>query len=205
MATKLREQVYRQYKELGLTRGEMSILACIADRARPDGTASFPGKERIMRETGYCRRWVMIILRRLEVKGCIKPVSLLGGRGNKTSYHIPLNQFGRIIPEPLSAPDEPFLDVDDQAAASSSPAIPETPRPGRLVEAPPGNYRDGYTPRNLPAVRVEELSLEQLIKLAEAKVAKMNQIGGSIGRRMLDQAKAELLELQQRQQGGYVT
>lgn len=130
MSTRVRESVLRQRRELGLTRAETAILACIADRIPRGDISTFISRERICAETGYCRRWVMITLRRLEDKGLLIISSKVGGRGHIIHYEIPYDQYSNCIVQ-LAPPAAAAEEFDQEPTL---PQIPETPQPKTLEE-----------------------------------------------------------------------
>ncbi len=115
MSAKHRQRVLDQAKRLGLTRAEKSVLAVIADHIRRDEREewSFPGLDIICEVTGFCRRYVQKVLRRLEEKGVLKTESIAGGWRYRTIYVIPgiYGEIGIITPEPPPGKEKPVAPV----------------------------------------------------------------------------------------------
>jgi hypothetical protein len=72
--------------EIGLN--EKLVLLAYADHADQQGGSISPGVKTIASKTGYCRRSVQLITRRLERRGCL--VRDGRGPGGTNRYFIPL-------------------------------------------------------------------------------------------------------------------
>lgn len=89
MSVKLMSQVW----ELALAREQQSVLLALSDHAHDDGSRCYPGVDYLAWKTGYDRRSVQRILRRLEGAGLIVAVAdRQGGRGQATEYLIDLSR-----------------------------------------------------------------------------------------------------------------
>lgn len=89
MSVKLMSQVW----ELALAREQQSVLLALSDHAHDDGSRCYPGVDYLAWKTGYDRRSVQRILRRLEAAGLIVAVAdRQGARGQATEYRIDLSR-----------------------------------------------------------------------------------------------------------------
>lgn len=88
MSSKLMGQVW----ELDLPRDEQSVLLAMADNAHDDGTHCYPGVDYLAWKTGYDRRSVQRILRKLEEPGLIVVLHAQGGRGLALDYNIDISK-----------------------------------------------------------------------------------------------------------------
>src|SRR6185437_10994767 len=71
---------------------EQAVMLALADHAQDDGTQIFPSVDRLAWKTGYTRRNVQYVLRRLESKHLIIAVAHEhGGRGCATEYIMRLD------------------------------------------------------------------------------------------------------------------
>lgn len=217
MSFALCEQVYQS---VVLPTTEKALLAYLAFKANNDGSSIYPGLESMMTALNLKKWQTLNLLRKLKEKGYIVQVNAPGPR-HLAVYRIPLNKAGTIAPQPIPVDvleeekekrrrvkkvqlvadtvdmtEEEEAELLHQAAASSGPLTP-------IPESMP-DYADGYTPRQLQAVTVEEVSLADLIATQEAKIKQYKRMGGKVSARLVAEAQAELLVLQQ-QQRGYAT
>lgn len=84
--------------DIVLDHQEQAVMLALADHGEHDGTQIFPSVDRLVWKTGYSRRNVQYVLRRLEEKRLIIPVAHEhGGRGRATEYVMKIENG---IPKP---------------------------------------------------------------------------------------------------------
>lgn len=107
MSIRLMTQVW----ELDLPRNEKLVLLALADHANDDGYC-YPSVRRIAWKSGYDRRSIQRILRRLEDAEVLESAVEGGGRANPTTY--------RVVPEKgVKLP--PFIPLALAERASNEP------------------------------------------------------------------------------------
>ena len=101
--------------QLQLRGSHQHIMLALASHARDDGSRAFPGVDYLAWKTGYSERQVQRVLRILEARGLIRPVSSRrGGRGCTTEYCIDLSQAIPKQPFIRSPEDHPRPDQADE-------------------------------------------------------------------------------------------
>ncbi|GJL93533.1 MAG: hypothetical protein DHS20C04_31920 [Hyphococcus sp.] len=113
---------------------ERHVLLCLADYAGEDGRNAFPAVARIARETGFTRKGVQNILRRLEEAGAIRPgnnriaeAHIARADKRPTVYDLAIEKLSNDAPSAAENPGENAGERGERGTPGD--ATGRTPRP----------------------------------------------------------------------------